>query len=80
VSVCTVVLLSEKWDIQCSLELPYHMGQACYRITLSAVVSPVYVPDLILRLVKPLGGFRQPQKSRPVFRFSSRGLRRGDLK
>ena len=47
--------------------LPYLTGKACYRLALRPLVGPMRIPELTVRLLKPLGVFSRLQEWAPVF-------------
>ena len=50
--------------VGCStLTLPYgEAGKACYRLALRPPVGPMHIPELTVRLLKPLGVFSKLQE------------------
>jgi len=44
------------------LTLPYLTGKACYRLALRPPVGPMRIPELTVRLLKPLGVFSKLQE------------------
>jgi len=44
------------------LTLPYLTGKACYRLVLRPPVGPMRIPELTVRLLKPLGVFSKLQE------------------
>jgi len=44
------------------LTLPYLSGKACYRLALRPPVGPMCIPELTVRLLKPLGVFSRLQE------------------
>ena len=57
----------QKFGIRLQGTIPYHSGQAFYRLALRPSVGPMRIPVLTLRLPKPSTGFCKPRKSTPVF-------------
>ena len=49
------------------LTLPYLTGKACYRLALRPPVGPMCIPELTVRLLKPLGVFSRLQEWAPMF-------------
>ena len=49
------------------LTLPYLMGKACYRLALRPPMGPMRIPELTVRLLKPLGIFSKLQEWAPMF-------------
>jgi len=49
------------------LTLPYLTGKACYRLALRPPVGPMRIPELTVRLLKPLGVFSKLQEWAPMF-------------
>jgi len=44
------------------IPLPYLTGKACYRLALRPPVGPMRIPELTVRLLKPLGVFSKLQE------------------
>ena len=51
-----------KHTASCYLTLPYLTGKACYRRALRPLVGPMRIPELTVRLLKPLGVFSELQE------------------